>query len=117
MRTKRFLLVTAALSTVAASAAGTVACGKNAATPERTDAETLPLPANPKGSFYDANIEPTPDPPPPAADAEAPKDGGAIKQTPPPIKDAGVLIKPHPLPANPKGSFYDGGKRKPGSDF
>jgi hypothetical protein len=108
MRTKRFLLVTAALSAA-------VACGKNPATPDKADAETLPLPANPKGSFYDANIEPTPDPP--AKDAEAPKDAGAIKQPPPP-HDAGVLTRPHPLPANPKGSFYDAGKKKdPGPAF
>ena len=49
MRTKRFLLVTAAL----------VACGKTPATPEKTDAEVLPLPANPKGSFYDGGRKKT----------------------------------------------------------
>jgi hypothetical protein len=107
MRTKRFLLVTAALATAA--------CGKDPATPD--SGETLPLPANPKGSFYDANANIAP---PPIADAEAaatdgeaPKDAGATK-TPPPPHDAGAgaIIKPHPLPANPKGSFYDGGKKK-----
>ena len=93
MRTKRFLLVTAALSTAATA---TVACGKDPAVkPEVRDAgEMLPLPANPKGSFYDANID-TPPPPPP-----------------PPVQDAGPPIR-HPLPANPKGSHYDAGKKKP----
>lgn len=88
MRTKRFLLVTAALTTVA--------CGKNAA--EKPDAgETLPLPANPKGSFYDGGMAETPPPPPP----------------PPPV-DAGPV---RPLPANPKGSHYDAGKRGTSLDF
>jgi hypothetical protein len=109
MRTKRFLLVTAALSTAAAAS---VACGKKAA----DSTEVLPLPANPKGSFYDANANVTP---PPSADAEAatatdaeaPKDAGAAK--PPPSHDAGAIpVKPHPLPANPKGSHYDAGKSK-----
>ena len=110
MRTKRFLLATAALST---AVTGTAACGKSPATPDTVDAgETLPLPANPKGSFYDANIDPGPTPTPTTPDAEAPKDGGSANPPPPPIKDAGVLIKPHPLPANPKGSFYDGGRKK-----
>lgn len=95
MRTKRFLLVTAALTT-------TMACGKDAAKPEtsQTDAETLPLPANPKGSFYDAGIEATPPPPPPPP--------------PPPTTDAGPVIRR--LPANPKGSHYDAGK-KPTTPF
>lgn len=105
MRTKRFLLVTAALSTVA--------CGKDPAMKPDTkqpDAETLPLPANPKGSFYDAGTpSPVDTPPPPPAEDAATKN-----PPPPPIKDAGGgPLKPHPLPANPKGSFYDGGKRPP----
>ena len=107
MRTKRFLLVTAAL----------VACGKTPATPEKTDAEVLPLPANPKGSFYDAGIEPTPTDTPTTPDAGAPKDAGTTNPPPPPIKDAGAIIKPHPLPANPKGSFYDGGRKKTDPGF
>lgn len=60
MKVKRFLLVTAALSTVA--------CGKDAAVkpdqPKADAGEILPLPANPKGSFYDAGVSPTPPPPP-----------------------------------------------------
>jgi hypothetical protein len=99
MRTKRFLLVTAALATVA--------CGKSPATPDNKDAETLPLPANPKGSFYDAGVEPPP-PEPTTPDASSPD---ASNPKPPPIKDGGILMKPHPLPANPKGSHYDAGKK------
>lgn len=111
MRTKRFLLVTAALS---AAATATAACGKSPAVPDKPDAETVPLPANPKGSFYDANIEP----PPPQVDAEPPTDAGTIK---PPAHDAGaraVLTVPtvRPLPANPKGSHYDSGTKKPKLD-
>jgi hypothetical protein len=78
MRPKRFLLVTAALSTVA--------CGKQAAQPEPPEAGVMNLPANPKGSFYDAGLEPPPPPPPPTT-----------TQT---------VIPP---PANPKGSHYDAG--------
>jgi hypothetical protein len=101
MRTKRFLLVTAALTTAAAS---TTACGKTPATPDQKDAEVLPLPANPKGSFYDAGVHPTP-----TAETETPD---ASNPKPPPIADAGLPIRPH-LPANPKGSFYDAGRKKP----
>lgn len=108
MRTKRFLLVTAALSTAVTGAA---ACGKNPATPDA--GETLPLPANPKGSFYDAGIEPTPDPQTPTPDGEAPKDAGTIK--PPPLQDAGKPII-NRLPANPKGSHYDAGRPKKPTD-
>lgn len=102
MRQKRFLLVTAALSTVAA----TEACGKDpVAKPETTDGrEISPLPANPKGSYYDAGLatpEPPPPPPPPPPTAE---------------KDAGRPI--HRLPANPKGSHYDAGlNKKPTPEF
>jgi len=101
MRTKRFLLVTAALATAA--------CGKNPAM--NPDAETLPLPANPKGSRYDdGDAEAVQPPPPPPLPPDA---GPAVKNPPTPPHDAGGgAIKPHPLPANPKGSFYDGGKRK-----
>lgn len=113
MRTKRFLLVSAALATAASA---TVACGKNPATPDTKDAETLPLPANPKGSFYDAGIEPPPEPPPPPpTDASTKPDASNPK--PPPIKDAGGPVIPR-LPANPKGSFYDaGGAKKPKLDL
>lgn len=99
MRTKRFLLVTAALS----AATATAACGKNSA--ER-DSETLPLPANPKGSFYDADLVP---PPPDAGASEPPK----------PSVDAGPAPTPTPIPppANPKGSHYDAGIKKPKLDF
>lgn len=101
MRQKRFLLVTAALSTVAA----TEACGKDpVAKPETTDGrEISPLPANPKGSYYDAGLatpEPPPRPPPTTAET-----------------DAGRVIPR--LPANPKGSHYDAGlnKKKTGPEF
>jgi hypothetical protein len=109
MRAKRFLLVTAALSTAASA---TVACGKKPATPEVVDAgETLPLPANPKGSFYDADIEPPPLLEP--ADAEAPKEAGVTKPPPRHEVGEGSVRAPHPLPANPKGSHYDAGRKKP----
>lgn len=73
MRSKRFLLVTAALSTVA--------CGKEPAKPEPPETGVMNMPANPKGSFYDAGLQPEP----------------TTTQT---------VIPP---PANPKGSHYDAG--------
>ena len=75
MRPKRFLLVTAALSTIA--------CGKEAAKPEPPEAGEMNMPANPKGSFYDAGLQPEP----------------------PPTTTQTVI----PPPANPKGSHYDAG--------
>ena len=121
MRQKRFLLVTAALST----AVSVQACGKDpVAKPD--EGEKLPLPANPKGSFYDAGVAEPPPPPPPPPDPVPPPanpkgsfyDAGIQPPPPPPPpppptanKDAGRVI-PHP-PANPKGPHYDAGLKKP----
>lgn len=74
MKRRRYLLVTAALSTVA--------CGKTGAKVD--DREVAPLPANPKGSYYDSGLDQPPPPPP----------------------------DPIPPPANPKGSHYDAGLPK-----
>jgi hypothetical protein len=112
MRTKRFLLVTAALSTAAAASA----CGKDQ--PPKPDAsETLPLPANPKGSFYDAGSAVDPIPPEPLDAGATSADAGSQKSTPPAVKDAGTGPIRNRLPANPKGSHYDAGRRGTADDL
>lgn len=126
MPTKRFLLVTAALSATAAAAA----CGKE---PD----SSVTLPANPKGSHYDGSMGTTTTPPPDVVPADAasadaaPSDAApadaaparadaapadAASPKPAQVPDAGPIRRP--LPANPKGSHYDAGKRNKGNlDF
>lgn len=104
MRTRRFLLVTAALSTIAAANG----CKK----------DTIEgLPGNPKGMTYDpeAGTWVVP-PPPPAVDAAPPvadpPDAAAPPPPPPPPPPASVHApKRIPPPGNPKGSRYDAGPK------
>lgn len=120
MRPRRFLLVTTALS----SATLVAACKKEAVhepppgNPKGAiydDAgPPLPPPANPKGSGYDAGLPP----PKPLVDPGHATDGGASDHDGGGA-DAGAKQKreprpiiPHP-PANPKGSHYDDGMKKP----
>lgn len=83
MKARRFLLVTAALSTALA----TQGCGKEEKPKPVNPDEDIPLPANPKGSYYDSGLDEPPPPPPPPTRV--------------------------PLPANPKGSHYDAGLHPP----
>ena len=105
MRKRRLLLVTSALST----AALLQACQKQ-------QEVSHDLPGNPKGSHYDEGMSPTPDAGATTEGAEAVDAGNASDAavfhvpTPPP-GEAGVPTRP--LPASPKGSFYDGGLPSP----
>ena len=108
MRPRRFLLVTAALS----SATFVAACKKeplpgNPKGSVYDDAPPPPPPANPKGSAYDDGVSP----PKPLVDTP---DGGEVDGGPPAVKptpDAGPVIPR--MPANPKGSHYDDKKPPP----
>lgn len=116
MRTRRLLLAASALSTL------TFGCAKDKPVGKTDEGTSEPLPGNPKGTFYDANLA-TPDPVPPSADAATPRDAA------PAPPDAGVdaaLDGPRDAPrdaaavprrppdariyANPKGAHYDKGQ-------
>jgi hypothetical protein len=102
MRTRRFLLAASALSTLA------FGCTKDKPS-DKPEITGEPLPGNPKGSLYDANVM---EPPPlvDAATAVAPVVRDAADAEVPPPRDAGLQIKPGPtIRGNPKGSRYDKG--------
>lgn len=89
MRSRKFLLVTKALTTASIA----VACKKEElASPAEAG---NPYPANPKGAVYDEGMLP------------ATPDAGAVPIGPPTITP--VI----PLPANPKGSHYDAPRPEP----
>jgi len=87
MRPRKFLLVTKALTTAGLLAA----CKKEDLPPPPGNPKGMP--ANPKGSIYDAGAAP---PPPP-----------------PSIDTTGIGPGPITPPGNPKGTMYDAGLRKP----
>lgn len=117
MRPRRFLLVTTALS----SATLVASCKKEAmheplpGNPKGAIYDgagpVIPPPANPKGSGYDDGLPP-PKPLADAADGGTPGQNGVNEDADAKPKREPPPIIPHP-PANPKGSHYDTGMKKP----
>lgn len=100
MRTRRLLLAASALSTLA------FGCTKDKPG-DKPEITGEPLPGNPKGSIYDAGLEPLQ--PPDASVGVQPVAPDAAVVAPPP-RDAGLQIKVEPMiRGNPKGSRYDKG--------